>query len=158
MVPLCEVPGGSRHSCTPAGRSRKARHERVWSGLRKLQMMCSSGGNRLGGGSCYLLWAWRGRKRRATETRGAQTTCGPWGASTSRARRSGSRKAKGHTDTVPKGQPRSPSSRGRSGGPRQRRLHRGGSPESRMCPCSFPALRHLDQRPQEASVDTVLRM
>lgn len=41
------------------------------------------GGNRLGGGSCYLLWAWRGRKRRATETRGAQTTCGPWGASTS---------------------------------------------------------------------------
>ena len=38
------------------------------------------GGNQLGGGSCHFLWARRGRRRKATETRGTQTTCGLWGA------------------------------------------------------------------------------
>lgn len=58
--------------------------------------------------------------------------------------RSGSQKAGGHTDAVPRGQPWPRAVAGELKGPGSGPPH----PEGRMCPRSFPVLGGLDQRPQ----------
>ena len=63
---LPTVPAGRRPSCGPIESRMEAPQERMWSGLRKLQTMCSSGATRCvcvaGSGPAFLPWAWRGRR------------------------------------------------------------------------------------------------